>query len=385
VVSVVGGAVRDLLLGRSVRDLDVVIEGDAPGVAGRLARELGASLRTHERFGTTTVTLPGGETLDVAAARSETYPRPGALPVVTLGATLAEDLARRDFTIHAMAAPLGRRMRLVDPFGGREDLKRQHLRILHPRSFLDDPTRALRLGRYASRLGFRPDPSTRRLLAEALASRSLDTISADRLRREVRLLLEEPHRAATVALLRRLGLDGAIHPALASRPEAVRLLRRAEATTASHGPPPGWLCYLLAWMGKATAADTESLADRLGLSGDDRRRVRAWPETLGRISALAASDSAAAVRRAVRSFSPDEVVAAASFLPPAAARKFLDAARRADPALSIGGFDLIAAGIPSGPRIGRALEMTRQALEEGRIGRSEELAFALRVARETRE
>lgn len=300
---------------------------------------------------------------------------------MTFGATLAEDLARRDFAVHAMATPLGGARRLVDPFGGREDLKRRQLRILHPASFLDDPTRALRLARYASRLEFRVEDSTRRRLAEALAGRGLETISADRVRREVRLLLEEENRARTAGTLRRLGLDGAIHPVLRSRPDASRRLRRAEALAVDASSPTGWLCYLLAWMGRATAEEAQGLDDRLGFAGDERRRLRAWPETLDRILVLPASSPLPAVRRAIRGLSTDELVASAATLPLPAARRLLEAARRPAPALAIGGADLRAAGVPAGPSIGRALEQTREALEDGRIGASEQLDFALRIAR----
>jgi tRNA nucleotidyltransferase (CCA-adding enzyme) len=381
-VYVVGGAVRDLLLGRTVRDLDLVVEGDAIGFARRLAHRLGASIRTHDRFGTATLSPADGRTLDVAAARSETYPRPGALPVVRLGATLAEDLARRDFTVHAMAIPLEGSRRRIDPFGGGEDLRRRRLRILHPGSFSDDPTRALRLARYASRLGFGVDTGTRRRLAETLDAGALETISADRLRREIRLLLQEANRAGTVRTLRALGLAGAIHPALRSRPGAGRRLRRAEAIAARGSSEFGWLCYLLAWMGEATAEEAGSLADRLGLAGDERRRVLAWPASLERIRALTSDHRISASRRAARGLSEDEVVAAATVVPSPAARRFLETVRCPETPLSIGGADLRAAGVPAGPRIGRALEKTREALAEGRIGRGEELEFALSCARE---
>jgi tRNA nucleotidyltransferase (CCA-adding enzyme) len=374
--------VRDLLLGRTVRDLDLVVEGDAIALARRLARRLGASIRTHDRFGTATLSPADGRTLDVAAARSETYPRPGALPVVSLGATLAEDLARRDFTVHAMAIPLEGSRRPIDLFGGGEDLRRRRLRILHPASFSDDPTRTLRLARYASRLDFGVDTGTRRRLAEALDAGALQTISSDRLRREVRLLLEEENRGATVRTLRMLGLDGAIHPALRSRPGAGRRLGRAERLAARAASEAGWLCYLLAWMGEATPREARSLADRLGLAGGERRRVLAWPESLGRVRALPADRGASAVRRAARGLSEDEIVAAASVVSMPAARRFLEAVRHPETPLAIGGAELRAAGVPAGPRIGRALEKTREALEDGRIARGEELEFALSCARE---
>jgi tRNA nucleotidyltransferase/poly(A) polymerase len=140
----VGGAVRDLLLGAEHPDLDLAVEGDAV----ELARRLGAEPVAHERFSTATVDLDGVR-VDLARTRAETYPHPGALPEVE-PAPLERDLARRDFTVNAMALPLDGRGQLVDPHGGRVDLRAGLLRVLHPGSFADDPTRALRAARYAA-------------------------------------------------------------------------------------------------------------------------------------------------------------------------------------------------------------------------------------------
>src|SRR4051812_4702290 len=183
-VYVVGGAVRDALLGRVPRELDLVVEGDAIALAGRAGERVGGALTVHERFGTATV-LGDGFAFDVASARRETYPRPGALPEVTLGVTIEEDLARRDFTVNAIAAGLDDG-RLVTWEGAREDLAAGVLRILHARSFVDDPTRMLRLVRYAARLAFAP--ADERLVEPAL----LRTVTGERVGRELRLMLDEP-------------------------------------------------------------------------------------------------------------------------------------------------------------------------------------------------
>lgn len=194
----VGGAVRDALLGRAPRDLDVALELDA----GRLARFLAALGRTeglaprarHERFGTATLGTADGFRLDVAATRRESYPSPAALPVVTTGVPILEDLARRDFTVHAMARRLGSDGApgpLVDPHEGAADLSAGVLRLLHDRSLVDDPTRVFRAARYASRLGFavaREFAGQWSLCREAGA---LAALSADRLRRALGELLEE--------------------------------------------------------------------------------------------------------------------------------------------------------------------------------------------------
>ena len=176
-VYLVGGAVRDLLLERNRADIDLVIEGDAAALAGRL----GAEVISHERFGTAKVKLDGHE-VDIASARSESYAHPGALPAVEPKAKLADDLKRRDFTINAMAIPLQGEPRLIDPHRGQADLAAGLLRVLHDGSFIDDPTRAIRAARYAARFGFTLEQRT----AELFGDTDLGTVSADR--REAELL-----------------------------------------------------------------------------------------------------------------------------------------------------------------------------------------------------
>src|SRR5829696_7252573 len=166
---VVGGAVRDLLLGGTPEDLDVVIEGDAVAAARRLADALEGELVVHDRFGTATVAA-AGHVYDLATARAETYAAPGALPDVRPG-TVEEDLLRRDFTVNAIAvAGDGRIAAAPSAF---EDLDARVLRVLHARSFVDDPTRLLRLVRYATRLGFAVEPSTAALADDAVRGGAL--------------------------------------------------------------------------------------------------------------------------------------------------------------------------------------------------------------------
>src|SRR3954449_10696925 len=176
-VWVVGGAVRDALLGREPRDLDLVVEGDAAEVA----RRLGEAPLLHERFGTATA----NGTVNLAAARRERYERPGALPEVELGAPIAEDLARRDFTVNAMAVRLADGALETHP-RALEDLEGRRLRALHERSFLDDPPRLLRLVRYAARLRFQIEEDTRAWAFAAVAAGALDTVSPPRLGAEPR-------------------------------------------------------------------------------------------------------------------------------------------------------------------------------------------------------
>ena len=179
----VGGTVRDMLLGRPVEDLDLVVVGDAETMASIVAKRLSGQVVSRSQFSTAKVKV-AGVSLDLVTARSERYSRPGALPQIAHG-TIEEDLARRDFSINAMAVPLhlDARGQPLDPFNGVDDLERKLVRVLHDGSFADDATRILRAVRYEQRLGFRLDDHTETLLRGNLPM--LDTIGGDRLFREV--------------------------------------------------------------------------------------------------------------------------------------------------------------------------------------------------------
>ena len=190
----VGGCVRDWLL-RVPRttDLDIVVEGNGIEVAQDVAGALGGTVHVHQQFGTATVLLDN-LSVDFATTRRETYAEPAAYPRVSAG-TLGDDLFRRDFTINAMAMAItpSRFGRLMDPFQGARDLRGKTLRILHERSFLDDPSRVLRGVRFAQRFGLRWERRTHRALQEAIRAGSLGWLNVGRLRKELDRLLEEPN------------------------------------------------------------------------------------------------------------------------------------------------------------------------------------------------
>src|SRR6478752_3317059 len=259
-VYVVGGAVRDLLLGRPRADLDLVVVADPVA----LAECLGSAVIEHARFGTAKLALDGHE-VDIATARTETYPYPGALPVVEPAATIEEDLGRRDFTVNAMAVPL-EGPRLIDPQGGREDLERALLRVLHERSFVDDPTRAIRAARYAARFRFALEPETERLLRKA----DLTTVSADRRRAELERLAAEETAREGFELLAEWGVidlrpDGlklleAVDELLRS-PHWAELVPRERALVAAALGPPG-AEEVLASMWKPRPGEGVEMAER---------------------------------------------------------------------------------------------------------------------------
>lgn len=338
-VYLVGGAVRDLLLDRPRADVDLVVVGDAAELAARLG---GAAIE-HERFGTAKVEVEGHE-VDIATARTESYPEPGALPVVGPADSIEADLGRRDFTINAMAIPLGEDPALIDPYEGREDLQRGLLRILHPRSFEDDPTRAIRAARYASRYGFTLEPGTDELLRKA----DLATVSADRRRVELERLAAEPTGRVGLGLLAGWGI-------IDLRAGGVELMRSVEE-----------LLKLPHWA-ELVPREQALIAAALGPEGAEGLLASMWPPR-------PAEGVEVAGRR-----DPVELILAramgADWL-----ESYLTAWSKVK--LEIDGHDLIESGVPEGPAIGQGLRAARQKRLEGKIfSREQELAVALEAAR----
>jgi tRNA nucleotidyltransferase (CCA-adding enzyme) len=374
----VGGAVRDLLRGAQAVDLDLAVEGDARSVARALADRLGGTAREHERFGTATVRADD-LSFDLATTRTETYDEPGTLPRVA-PAGLSDDLRRRDFTINAMAVALaGDDLgHLYDPHGGLADLEAGLVRVLHPGSFLHDPTRLLRAVRYETRLGFRMDEDSERAARAAVAEDALSTVSGARVRDELLDLLGEHEAPAAVERLRDLGLDRALHPALAADPELV--------ASASLGAAAIGADRALASLAALCVAAPEELDPWLGdLNLDARARdaVSRAARAGGLIAhELRAYDRIPSELRDLLGGEPLEALALALALgaePEPVLRWVTDLS---GVRLEIGGDDLIAAGVPEGPVIGRALEETLRRKLDGLVrGREDELRTALELAR----
>lgn len=202
----VGGVVRDVLLRRRHGDWDIVVVGDAPELAKKISQEVKAKLTVYEQFATATVTFSDGMTLDFATARREHYPHPGALPVVKPG-SISDDLCRRDFTINALAVSLspGDFGEVIDICGGYEDLKYKTIKVLHDRSFIDDPTRILRAVRFEGRLDFTIEAKTLRFLKRALIRRADNAVKPPRYFNEFRKIFQERCPSVPLKRLGRLG------------------------------------------------------------------------------------------------------------------------------------------------------------------------------------
>jgi tRNA nucleotidyltransferase (CCA-adding enzyme) len=306
---------------------------------------VGGELTVHERFGTATVRADGYE-FDLAAARTESYARPGALPDVRLGATIAQDLGRRDFSVNAIAVALADG-RVTEWPGARDDLAAGVLRVLHDRSFVDDPTRMLRLVRYAHRLGFAPDPHTASLVDPAL----LDAVSGDRKGAELRLIVAE----GALPALGELGPP--LLPGFAVPPHLPREPLAALAACCT------------------TVPDLAERLDDLGFTARERKLVATAAHAAPRLELAGAS--AADLWRALHRLPPEaaEIVAAGDGPDAEAAQRWLDDLRHR--ALAITGDDLVAAGL-RGPAVGAGLEAAMVALLEGRApDREAQLAAAL--------
>ncbi|MGE5674057.1 MAG: CBS domain-containing protein [Mycobacterium leprae] len=390
----VGGFVRDLLLGRPNLDLDIVVEGDGPSFARLLAERLGGTVQAVERFGTAHVFLPeGGEglprRLDVATARREYYEHAAALPQVA-HADLREDLFRRDFTMNALAIRLGpaEPQGLVDLYGGLQDLDQGQIRILHTLSFVEDPTRLLRAVRFAHRYGFRLEPETERCARAAVREGFLEKISQERFRNELQLILQERgsgtalQRAMELGLLRRLlPPDGTLDPETCGRLDRVESLADRLPDLCSTIRP--WLTKVLLLCQSLPLTDGVKVVRQLKLRRDESQPV---------LHVLACARMALALVTAARP-TPSEVVRVLEDWPPEGlAALALSGAEELvtrywrewrGTRLAMTGDDLIAAGIPAGPRVGRLLARVKADRLDGRApDRKTQLELALRYANE---
>jgi tRNA nucleotidyltransferase (CCA-adding enzyme) len=381
-VYLVGGTVRDILLGERSFDVDIAVEGDAIAFARVLAGELGGRVRPHDKFGTAVVLYGDGERVDVVTARTEFYDAPAALPTVE-HATIREDLFRRDFTVNAMAVSLkgddfGR---LVDPFGGRRDLEARTVRVLHNLSFIDDPTRIFRAIRYENRYGFAMDEHTVRLARGCIEMGLVGDLSSARLRDELVALLEEGEIGHSILRLGELGAGRAIHPHLAADDEGTRLLARARELAASYGLGiPAWRIGLAVlarrlppdevyeWLGrlKVRRRDAEHIASAITVAPLLVERLRSAEVTPAEVVALADP------------YAPDAPLLALTLADVPALRRYFDELR--DVHLEVSGADLAELGLDESPRVGEVLaELRRRKLNGELDGRESELAAARKL------
>jgi len=392
----VGGPVRDLLLGRNLRDVDLIVEPREDVRLGaeelaRAAAPAGAQVVGHDRFGTVRIEASDGA-LDIATVRRESYARPGALPSVEPG-TLDDDLRRRDFTVNALAVPISTAARrgrpaLIDPESGRADVSRGVLRIFHPESFHDDPTRALRAARLAERLGFRLSRGSRTALRDAIGAGAFSAVSGDRWRREFEKLFDDARRGLDPAVALRLLAEWhvlrALEPGLALPSVAVPALRRLGRSLATPQLPAArlrpWAAGLAVWLAELDATSRRRTLRRLAVRGELAQRIVEFPRLRDRcLRTLATARGRGAVDALLGGIDEERLLALFAYAPPASRRRLLrwaleDRTRRPP----VTGADLVAAGL-SGPVVGAALARIRLAWLDGAVHTRDE---AIALARE---
>jgi tRNA nucleotidyltransferase (CCA-adding enzyme) len=379
-VYLVGGAVRDVLMGEPSFDVDVAVEGDGIAFGNALAGALGGRAVPHDKFGTAIVLYEGGR-VDVATARTEFYDYPGALPTVEQ-ASIRQDLYRRDFTVNAMAVSLkGEDFgRLVDFFGGLRDLENGVVRVLHNLSFIDDSTRLFRAIRYENRYGFRMDSHTLGLARACVEMGLVGELSSSRLRDEVQALLSEDEIGDSLRRLADLGVDRAIHPHLAAGEEAAALVEEVDAVRRRYAPEtPAWRTRLAVLARRLPPDELTDWFARLKLRRRDAERIAAAVTVAPRLRARAAgTEEPAALRELVRPYDPDgALLALAGAEEPARGRlvRYFEELRRVR--LEISGGDLAELGLSESPRVGAVLaELLRRKVNGELDGKTAELEAA---------
>ena len=366
-VSLVGGAVRDALIGVTHGvDVDLVVEGDAIALARVIGRDLGGRVVVHDRFGTARLEFAHGRHVDMVSCRRESYPQPGALPIVAPG-TLDDDLARRDFTVNAMAYRISGpdAGTLVDPHGGRNDLAAARIRAIRRGTFAEDPSRVVRALRYAARLAFRLDDDTAAEARTCLASLDL---ASSRVGDELRRLLTEDSSSAALTLAAALGAPW-------PDDDAAREARLAAVGPALGQPgapaPPTWAIRLGLGLRPEAAAAAAVPQWARAVAAEARAGLQLADRVRG-------AHSASAIDVVLRDTAAAEQVGAVIAGADAVATWW---AQWRDMTPAINGADLVAAGVPPGPAIGRALAAVRADVLDGRAGdRDQQLAHALVVA-----
>ena len=362
----VGGVVRDLLLGKPNLDLDLVVEGDAIKLANQIIQDRQGKLITHPRFGTAKLQW-NKWSVDLATARSETYVKPGALPRVQPG-SLNSDLSRRDFTINTMAICLdpSRYGELIDLYGGLDDLELKLIRVLHEKSFIDDATRIWRGLRYEQRLDFRLEPATLQLLRRDIPM--LDTISGDRIRHELELILKEELPEKVLRRANELGVLPKLHPALKGNGWLAEKFKQARQPTSPNPPPVGLYLALLAY--RLTEEETEHLISYLRLPKSLAQTLR---DTIGIEAKLESLDNPelapSLIYHLLHSYAPLAITANSLASDSPVVRRhiqlFLNKLRYIKPALT--GEDLKGMGIAPGPRIKEILNLLHEARLDEKI------------------
>jgi len=362
---IVGGVVRDLFLGRANFDFDLVVEGDAIILARKLAKDSRAKLILYSHFGTAKLAYPNFS-LDLATARSETYSKPGALPIVRPG-SLKDDLIRRDFSINAMALHLSpqRFGELIDLYHGKQDLERRLIRILHAKSFIDDATRILRAIRYEQRLSFKLEAETEKLLRQNVAM--LDTITGDRIRHELELILKEDEPERALRRAEELGVLSQLCPSLKGNGWLNKMFSQARQAAVRSSLSTLYLCLTVYNLSEKA---NEQFISRLNFSKSLSQAMRQTLQLKTRIRDLANPKlKPSYIYQLLHGYSAPAIqvnaLASESLIAREQQNLYLNKLRYVKPVLN--GEDLKKMGIHTGPKMGEILNALREAKLNGEI------------------
>ena len=381
-VFIVGGFVRDLLLGNENFDIDLVIEGDGILYAEKLSEELGANLTIHRDFGTATLNLSENFKLDIATSRREFYPRPASLPHVK-PAPLKEDLFRRDFTVNAMAISINPSDfgRLIDFFGGRRDLRERKVRVLHVRSFIDDPTRIFRAIRFEQRYNFCIEKVTERLIKLALREGVFQLLSGKRIKEELKQILEEDRPERNVYRMQKLGILKVIQPGIyldSSREmifdKLIDTIARYEILTGEKSKR--WLIRLSVLLRDLTEEEIEDFCSKYSFTREERETILASSkkadEIVERLTVPEMKPSS--IYYLLRSYPPEALILAMAIAKDDIVEKrivlYLSHLQKIE--LEITGDDLKKMGYKPSPEFSRILEETKKAKLDGLVKTVEE-------------
>lgn len=400
-VFLVGGLIRDILLGVRNLDLDILVEGDTPRLVKALVKEAGGSYVLHKRFGTAVVTLPwpvrfkstrlASVKIDFATARKEIYKSPAALPEVAFS-TVREDLFRRDFTINAMAASLMHKNfgQLIDFFNGQADLAGKKIRVLHDKSFLDDPTRIFRAVRFEQRFNFKIEPHTERLIKEALKNKMIEKTSKARLKDELILILKEKDPGKALSRMENLVDFGFIHPKAHFTKGQEQLFSSISKTIAwfksvcEENATDIWLVYMMALLGDLDMGDLENVCREFAFTKTERTRLCSYRKNnlevakfLGQSKRLSPSE----IFRQLKPFSDEAILCIMAGSNSKYIKRHIASflLKYNKVSLKISGKDLAGLGLKAGPEFKKILTAALYAkLDKGFRHKKQELDFIKR-------
>lgn len=369
----VGGPVRDLLLGRASIDVDLTLEDGSSMLARALAKRVDGRVRSFPQFLTYKVVADGFPEIDIATARKERYRKPGALPTVSAG-KLRDDLLRRDFSVNAIAVDLVDGS-LHDPTNGERDLRDRVIRVLHDQSFVDDPTRIFRAVRLAERLGFAIDPHTETLMRLAVEGGTLQSISKERIWRELFLAMDEGEAPRILNRLRQNGTLDVLFGAPSRDDSLLRRLVLARAQIQEDGELDRYVLYTAALLERAAVSPSQ--LEGSGFSQKRARNVLHLVQDMPKLEqGLMEANTDRQRFRLYRSVTPEMLSAIAVRRPEQSihVQRFRDFEKFK---LPLRGNDL---DVPGGPHVARALERTREAVFTGEIPADEARSFARQMA-----